>query len=263
MRAGSQGSVLTPKPPTSSLDSRKRAAPLDQHRTRFDKKPRLDAIQGRADKENARPSNSGGVKDEQRMMDDLMAGLDASMFDGLDSSPVNSQKQRLSQLSPLKPKSQLKTGARSPSGTAARALAPSRPLVSESDNAQNVTSPSVKLRAPAFKPIKAEPPKPISTRDPTAGTPRLDKKDVKEDVASIKAERPLPVTTLEQKPIIQIDNKQDIKVRVEDVKPDLEDEEDFSFDFDLDDFACMDEDLLLKPHSAAQVRVLSDICVVM
>lgn len=271
MPAGSQGSVLASKPPASSLESRKRLAPLDQHRPGVDKKPRLDALQGRTDKENALPSNRGGLggmKDEQRMMDDLMAGLDASMFDGLDSSPVNSQKQKLSQRSPLVHRSQIKSVLSSPSKIASRALAPSRPPVSESENGQKVTSPDVKLYAPASKTIKAERPPLLPALQQKVGSPKLDRKDVKgplEDylpaaVTPIKAERSIPSTILDQKPIIQLDDKQDITVRVEDVKSGLEDEEDFSFDFDLDDFADMDEDMLLKPQSAAQVCTLIRAC---
>lgn len=264
MRSDRQGSVLTPKAPPSSFDSRKRAAPVDQHRHRVDKKPRLDASYGGHDKENVRSSNVGGAgKDEQRMMDDLMAGLDASMFDGLDSSPAataSQKKSRLSQRSPLKARSHVKSELLSPMRSSGRPIAP-LPLSLKVENVQKAESNNVKRLTPALKPVKTEPPSNkaeyLKPKIPMHNSPIINTKVQERSTADIKpakAELPGLDDIPDIKPAIQINDKQDIQVRVEDTKPDLDDEDEFSFDFDLGDLADMDDDLLLKAHVAAEVR---------
>jgi hypothetical protein len=59
---------------------------------------------------------------------------------------------------------------------------------------------------------------------------------------------------------IKLELVEDIKPAVEtvkvDIKPVLEDEDEYTFDLDLDELAGMDDDLLLKPHVNAKVRDL-------
>jgi hypothetical protein len=149
-------------------------------------------------------------KDEKALMDDLMAGLDASMF----SSPVKSQ---LSQakgkgvMSPVRmgcrmerqrsPVKQVKPEThRSPLKPT---IPTNRPIIPTKANGTN----EVKRTSKAFVPIKLE--------------------------VNSESIKPAP----------------EVKI---DIKPVLEDDDEFTFDFDLDELAGLDDDILLKPHVAAK-----------
>ena len=142
-------------------------------------------------------------------MDDLMAGLDASMF----SSPVKSQ---LSQ-----PKGE---GVMSPVRTGYRVERQRSPV--KSIKAETNRSP-LKTTMPRNRPIV-----------------RIPKVNVTNEVTRIpKAFIPVKLELEDIKPVS--------KVKI-DIKPVLEDDDEFSFDFNLDELAEMDDDILLKPHVAAK-----------
>jgi hypothetical protein len=158
-------------------------------------------------------------RDEKALMDDLMAGLDASMFDGLASSPVKSQviSQVQRDSSPVGIKGRRTERQASPAKTikVEKHRSPLRP-----------TGPSNRPTLPIPKVLVT--PKPEVKRVPKAFVP------------------------------IKLELVEDIKPAVEtvkvDIKPVLEDEDEYTFDLDLDELAGMDDDLLLKPHVTAKVR---------
>lgn len=148
-------------------------------------------------------------KDEKALMDDLMAGLDASMF----SSPVKSQ---LSQ-----PKGE---GVMSPMRTGYRVERQRSPV--KSIKAETNRSP-LKTTVPTNRPIIPIPK--VNATNEAKRTP--------------KAFVPIKVELEDIKPVPEG------KI---DIKPVLEDDDEFTFDFDLDELAEMDDDILLKPHVAAK-----------
>ena len=148
-------------------------------------------------------------KDEKALMDDLMAGLDASMF----SSPVKSQ---LSQ-----PKGE---GVMSPMRTGYRVERQRSPV--KSIKAETHRSP-LKTTIPTNRPIIPIPK--VNATNEVQRTP--------------KAFIPIELELEDIKPVSG--------VKIE-IKPVLEDDDEFTFDFDLDDLAEMDDDILLKPHVAAK-----------
>jgi len=148
-------------------------------------------------------------KDEKALMDDLMAGLDASMF----SSPVKSQ---LSQ-----PKGE---GVMSPVRTGYRIERQRSPV--KSIKAESHRSP-LKTTIPTNRPIIPIPK--VHATNEVKRTP--------------KAFVPIKLELEDIKPVS--------KVKI-DIKPVLEDDDEFSFDFNLDELAEMDDDILLKPHVAAK-----------
>lgn len=205
-------------PPPLSFESRKRqAADASLNTSRPEKRSRVNGSQ-RSNRENTQ------IKDEETMMDDLMAGLDASMFDGLDSSPVRSQK--LSQHASSQRRDREKPMSLSkPTNTAPSTREAVRQPLGErtdlSDRSVRASRSPLKTRPlPAFRPIKLEP-------------------------------NPLPVAPLD----LQIPTPEH-KSRTFglEIKPVLEDEDEFAFHFDLQEFAQLDDDVLLKPHATAKVR---------
>jgi hypothetical protein len=223
MRNPSQGPVIAST--MSQTESRKRAAP-HLAASRDAKRIRPNTGLG-TEKEN----DSG--KDEKALMDDLMAGLDASMFDGMGSSPVKSQSLsqgltgRKPQPSPLGSRSdagERPRADRSPLGSTRpinvpRAFArpsPKKSLLLKSESVVKVES---KPASRAFRPI----PTPVKV-ELEARAPSLEIKEVTANLVKTAS-----------KPIL------------------LDEEDEFTFDFDLDEFAHMDDDLLLKPHAAAMV----------
>jgi hypothetical protein len=149
-------------------------------------------------------------KDEKALMDDLMAGLDASMF----SSPVKSQ---LSQSKGERVISPVRMG-----GRAERQRSPVKSMKVESHRSP------LKSTTPANRPII-----PMKVN----GTNEV--KRVPQAFVPIKLE----IEVEDAKPVPEV------KV---DMKPVLEDDDEYTFDFDLDELAGMDDDILLKPHAAAK-----------
>ena len=171
------------------------------------------------------------------LMDDLMAGLDASMFDGAASSPVKSQS--LSQVvrsrdSPVKREKQVSPTRPKPS--MARQKSPERQRVKIERSPLRPTAP-----IPTSRQAKA-----IST---TPTIPKaFNKSPIKAEPKRVKAFLPIKIELEPERPISVVHE-------IKDVKPVLEDEEDeFTFDFNLDELAGMDDDMLLKPHVEARVR---------
>jgi hypothetical protein len=76
----------------------------------------------------------------------------------------------------------------------------------------------------------------------------LDVKPTKEEIKRLpKAFVPIKFDfedVVPEKPVLEVKT---------DIKPVLEDEDEFTFDFDLDELAGMDDDLLLKPHVSSKV----------
>ena len=178
------------------------------------------------DKENAirqhvvgRKKENQVDKDEKALMDDLMAGLDASMF----SSPVKSQAQIQSQRSPVRITGRVERQVSPVKTVKVEKPSPLRPSIAKRPKmpVPKGTAPQVMKRIPkAFVPIKIE----VESATPPNAVVLESKADIK------------PV--------------EEIKL---DVRPVLEDDDEFTFDLDLDGLADMDDDLLLKPHVAAKV----------
>jgi hypothetical protein len=222
MRPDSQGPALSQKQHTTmtTMIEKKRLAPFktpSQH-----KRARLDVSlsQKDKDKENGR--------DEKALMDDLMAGLDASMFDGIASSPVKSQVvvardlpvRRQRQGSPMRPSVTMGV----------------KPIRQDIKMERSPLRPTLPL--PVNRPIKTNSNLPKAFNEPI----------IKTEPKRVKAFAPIKIEFEEKvpQPMIQ---------EVKDEKPVLVDEEDeFTFDFNLDELAHMDDDLLMKPHVDAKVR---------
>jgi hypothetical protein len=213
----SQGPTLVPN--TTNVNIEKKRPASTTLKTSSQKRARLDDNNDN-DKENrirehvVQWEKENPVdNDEKALMDDLMAGLDASMFEGLANSPVKSQALSQVNMSP----------ARVREGKLER-ISPVKSRV------------KVEHRSPLRPSITN---RPIIAIPKALGPPKNEIKRVPKAFVPIKLE-------LEEniKPI------QEIKV---DVKPVLEDDDEFTFDFDLDELAGMDDDLLLKPHVAAKV----------
>jgi hypothetical protein len=229
MRSPSQGPVVAPTTtPTSTLSQmeQKRAAPY-QSGPRNEKRARPN-LNASSTKEN--PINLGTMKKddkEKALMDDLMAGLDASMFDGTGSSPVKSQvmgKTRQGMPSPLK------TQFRERVPIQLSPLRATRPV--------NVPRPVARL-----SPKKAQAPK-------TETMVRVESKPAPRTFRPIKVELEIRIPDVKE-------SKNDLVKTAS--KPVLldEEEDEFTFDFDLDELAHMDDDLLLKPHAAAKVSSIT------
>ena len=172
-------------------------------------------------------------KDEKALMDDLMAGLDASMF----SSPVKSQAQIQSQRSPVRITGRVERQVSPVKTVKVEKPSPLRPSIAKRPKmpVPKHTTPQVMKRIPkAFVPIKIE----------------------------VESATPPNAVVLESK--ADIKPFEEIKL---DVRPVLEDDDEFTFDLDLDGLADMDDDLLLKPHVAAKVcffhmsKLISSCCI--
>jgi len=226
MRPDSQDPMLSQKTHTTTMVDKKRSVPFKTPSQ--PKRARLDITQ-----QNKENKQDVGGRDEMALMDDLMAGLDASMFDGAASSPVKSHSlsqvvrsrdspvKRQRQVSPLRPKTSM-----------ARQVSPERQRI--------------KIERSPLRPTL-----PIPTNRQTAvpTIPRgFHESPIKAEPKRVKAFLPIKI---ELEPEIPLSVVHDIK----DVKQVLEDEEDeFTFDFNLDELAGMDDDMLLKPHVEAKVR---------
>ena len=231
MRPDSQGPMLSQKTHTTSMMADKKR-PVPFKTPSQPKRARLDITQ-----QNKENKQDVGGRDEKALMDDLMAGLDASMFDGAASSPVKSQSlsqvvrsrdspiKRERQVSPIRPKISM-----------ARQVSPERQKVKIERSPLRPTAPIPTNRQ--AKAISTTPTIPKACNEPP----------IKAEPKRVKAFLPIKI---ELEPEIPISVVHEIK----DVKPVLQDEEDeFTFDFNLDELAGMDDNMLLKPHVEAKVR---------
>jgi hypothetical protein len=225
MRPPSQGPVVAPTTtPTTTLSQmeRKRAAPY-QSGPRHEKRARPNFNPSSF---NENSINLGTLKKddkEKALMDDLMAGLDASMFNGMGSSPVKSQvmgKSSQGRASPLKAK------VREHVPIQLSPLRDTRPV--------NVSRPVARVSPKKAQALKVEP------------MIRVESKPAPRAFRPIKVELEIGIPDVKE-------TKNDLVKTAS--KPVLMDEEEdeFTFDFDLDELAHMDDDLLLKPHAAAKV----------
>jgi hypothetical protein len=209
----SQGPLITSN--TSNTEKKRPAPPPhkppSQKRARLEDDDKENKIRQHVDtwkvKHNVRKERE---KDEKALMDDLMAGLDASMF----SSPVKSQ---LSQSKGEGLISPVRMG-----GRVERQRSPVKQMKPETHRSP------LKSTIPTNRPII-----PMKVN----GTNEM--KRIPKAFVPIKLEVELEVT----KPVPEV------KV---DMKPVLEDDDEFTFDFDLDELAGLDDDILLKPHVAAK-----------
>jgi hypothetical protein len=207
----SQGPLIASNTPNTE---KKRPAPAphkppSQKRARLEDDDKENKIRQHVDTWKVK-HNVKKEKDEKALMDDLMAGLDASMF----SSPVKSQ------LSHSKGE-----GAISPvrmGGRVERQRSPVKQMKPETHRSP------LKSTIPSNRPII---PMKVNGTNEVKRTPKA--------FVPIKLEVELEVT----KPVPE--------VRI-DIKPVLEDDDEFTFDFDLDELAGLDDDILLKPHVAAK-----------
>jgi hypothetical protein len=207
----SQGPLIASNTPNTE---KKRPAPgphkpPSQKRARLEDDDKENKIRQHVDTWKAK-HNVKKEKDEKALMDDLMAGLDASMF----SSPVKSQ---LSQS-----KAEGVTSPASIGGRVERQRSPVKQMKPETHRSP------LKSTIPINRPII-----PMKVN----GTNEV--KRIPKAFVPIKLEVEMEVT----KPVPEV------KV---DIKPVLEDDDEFTFDFDLDELAGMDDDILLKPHVAAK-----------
>ena len=240
MRPDSQGEVAVPKPslaaPSGGPNKRSAGAPTADAQA---KRPRLDHVPAR-DKENKR---SAKVKDEKSMMDDLMSGLDASMFDGIESSPVRSQK--LSQRSPKRSQARLQVEYDvKPDLSRAAAPLQSRQANGSSRASIAASRATVKPKISAFRPVQREPVRDI-------------KPDVRKLAPAVRHSPAESSIERSEKLDMKAEVKMEVASRVVRDPPSLPaDDEEFAFDLDLGDLAHLDDDLLLKPDIRATVGPL-------
>ena len=102
----------------------------------------------------AKRAKSHSQKDEKTLMDQLMAGLDASMFENIVSSPVRPRSQKPSQRSPLGVKRDSFIKPQSP-GKRSRPKDPIRIKVEHQPRVENIMQDD--LCPPVFVPVEASP----------------------------------------------------------------------------------------------------------
>lgn len=238
MRPSSEGDVVVTRSSPAPSGQGKRPAAPSNIAGRQEKRPRLDHTHAHQPGKENRRAASAVVKDEKAMMEDLMSGLDASMFDALESSPARSQQKPSQQRSPAKSQHRVKVEYEEPH---ALRTTP-KPLQDRPSNnhrhaptAAAGTSIHVKPKIPAFRPVKLEP-----------------KCDVKAD-ASTGVIAPRAVKVEQSTPVPRVANvktepkTEEVSVAVHPVAPMLEEDDEFDFALDLGDLADLDDDLLLKP----------------
>ncbi|KAK8854820.1 hypothetical protein IAR55_003559 [Kwoniella newhampshirensis] len=157
--------------------------------------------------------------DEKALMEDLMAGLDATMFEGLESSPVHPRSVKSSQISPSKQKGRRNLAPieiKISPGKRKRPLSPTKWLPQKRKIVNSAFAPSsVKAEVksgPAILPVKP-----------------------------IKIDRERALVEEELKALTCAGNKE---LREQKVVPELLQDELYDFDFDFGDLSAFDEDLL-------------------
>ncbi|WRT68360.1 uncharacterized protein IL334_005336 [Kwoniella shivajii] len=177
---------------------------------------------------NASGSKHVSVKEEKAMMDDLMAGLDASMFEGIGSSPLRPKSNRTSQASP----------SRHQKRRLPHVEVKLEPL-----------SPVKKVnRSPTKRRISWSPIKPKSAFTTTF---------IKEEPKSSPREK------IEREAQVKVENALKRKIELEDKdthskeEPSLQlsDEDLYEFDFDLNDLSAFEEDLLESPKRVVKYPI--------
>jgi hypothetical protein len=168
------------------------------------------------------PREKAGDRDEQEMMDDLLAGLDARMFDGFEVSPVK--------VMPASPGKE-----RHPSPVK-RARSPLHVKLEKADAPakRHAGLPHRKPQqgsANALRPIEAS--KPVTRVKTEIGLDLLSKLGGSSRVSSSSTE----------------------SRQLEIAMPQLGDEELFEFDFDLAEIADLDEEILTSPPSKVAYRL--------
>ncbi|OCF42705.1 DNA replication ATP-dependent helicase Dna2 [Kwoniella heveanensis CBS 569] len=175
-------------------------------------------------------------KDEKALMDDLLAGLDADMFDGLGSSPIRPKSTQASQKSPSKSQKR-----RYVEVMVERPLSPVKIHPTSTTKRKFVSAEQIK---------KVEPPR-------SAFAPTIVKM-----IPHPKAESQQGGTKIQLRPYrsSSVDLKSNIKPELEKLsksEPELADEDLFGLDFDLSDLSAFDEDIHGGKGSAS-VRSLVD-----
>nr|XP_031860000.1 uncharacterized protein CI109_004607 [Kwoniella shandongensis]KAA5527072.1 hypothetical protein CI109_004607 [Kwoniella shandongensis] len=168
--------------------------------------------------------------DEKALMDDLMAGLDATMFEGLGSSPA---RPKSSQISPIHTKT-------------TKSLEPLEVRISP-----------VKRKRP-LSPRKLSPQKRKTISLQSAFTPssmKVKREPILSPVRTVKIEKKHTFMENDEKADVPVGCKEE----VEQVKPDLADDDLFDFDFDLGDLSAFEEDLLTPQMPSVRYPIINPI----
>lgn len=189
------------------------------------KRPRIDPSRA-GNKENAVKSGYSrqnvNSRAEVAMMEDLLAGLEASAFDGFEVSPVKPrQAPRLVTLSPTR-----------------KPLTPNHHVVRD-DSPRTPAHSSLKLLAGHKSPSKQSPSK-RTKPSPDVGRAITVKVELKPELTKSPAERVPKII------FPAIEHRQEEPMLLEDTAVKLE-EDDFDFGFDLAELADIDEKTLLIP----------------
>ena len=187
-------------------------------------------------------------KDEKALLDDLMAGLDASVFDNFEVSPVKPTHRQSH--SPVKVKVETDSGSYSANRrpSPAKRLGP-RGSLSPSKQQTHVDRTPLRGIASSFLASSLDHTKTSPIRPPKAVTT----KTVKREPLS-RAEADVKVETGFSSDVKKVLSLPDHLVLEKDVKPKLFDEDLVDFDFDLSDLSAFEDDLLLKSE-VVQVRM--------
>ncbi|WVR07485.1 hypothetical protein IAU60_004527 [Kwoniella sp. DSM 27419] len=223
----------------------KKAHPRTNENLSTGKRQRLSPDKARVSSSTSRSGQTGrtsmpdalSTSDEKALMDDLMAGLDASMFAGLDSSPMGLRSVQTSQTSPTQSQ---KYSQR----VKVETLSPTR--------SRHPLSPR-KLKA-------ASPRKRVQTASASLFAPTLIKRENRQEPGSVPKSRHTPLPQLKIEDTLQV-----VKAEVEcdvgkqeiAVLPDLADEDLFGLDFDLGDFSAFEDDLLTPPPPMTKYPTLN------
>ncbi|WWC90742.1 uncharacterized protein L201_005679 [Kwoniella dendrophila CBS 6074] len=200
------------------------------------KRQRLSSSAQALSQKKRTPANEVAQDEEKALMDDLMAGLDASMFDNLGSSPVRPKSNKTSQASPVNSQSRMQS-QRKHVEVKIEPLSPKKrlnnsPKKKRSSNhsptkSKNAFAPTI-VRTQLKPPMKDR----IRKSEPTGPQILLEQ--------GIKDEHREPSTIPQAK--AEPEPEPEIQAKLE-----LEDEDLYQFDFDLNDLSALDDDLLEPP----------------
>ncbi|KAK4689519.1 DNA replication ATP-dependent helicase/nuclease Dna2, partial [Tremellales sp. Uapishka_1] len=261
MPSATQGSVAIPISPVVSFESAnissrtpsKPTRPRSPSCVKAESRPKKHRASLSQDKENAFASSSylGPLKkssskdtamhrepmglDEKAMMDELMAGLDASMFDGFDLTPAKSGHSSHSSVSPVKVKNEKRTMDCLFSTPRQAEKKPRRESWSTKSSPNGNTA-DTKRRLPALRPVNSQPK--VSLHIKVEVDEPIQRELAPYVVKSEILEAPIP-NHAEAKP-----------------SPDDFDDEVYDFGFDLTDVSLFSDDLLL-PQPKTRYPILN------
>ncbi|KAK6910521.1 hypothetical protein I203_104553 [Kwoniella mangroviensis CBS 8507] len=172
------------------------------------------------------------TQDEKALMDDLMAGLDASMFDAIGSSPIRPKSNKSSQASPVQSQPKRKHVE-----VKIEPLSPIKKINVSPRKKKAQRSPIKEKAGNAFAPTWTKSPAKIKKEKAISqAKPQVE--------ASVKQE--IEIGIAQDEPVF----KEDIQV-----KPELADEDLYDFDFDLNDLTAFEEELLGLPEAKTRYPI--------